>query len=179
MKTKAGFAAIVIAVSCVVGAQQDTAAPDMKVTAFPWLSHVVGSCWRSELTKGKVEDRQCFQAQFDRVVRVDQRIDERDGKATSTLKADSLYAWDPRTRKVRHIFWASDGSFETATGWIEGDALILFLDRETGADGKASLRTVLRKTGPDRYAASREQLDGDRWREQFSFTYQRDGKARS
>jgi hypothetical protein len=178
MKTKTYLVAVLIAASCALQAQPDKAAPEVKVATFPWLSHVVGSCWRSELTKGEVEDRQCFRAQFGRVVRVEQRIDTTDGSSRSTLNADSLYAWDPRMQKVRHIFWGSDGSFETSSGWIEGDALVFYLDRETGADGKAKFRTVLRKTGADRYLASREELDGKQWRQQFSFTYERDGAAR-
>ena len=159
-----------------LGAQQDATAPEIRVARLPWLSHVAGSCWRSELEKGSI-DRQCFRAQFDRVIRVEQKIVNTKGAAQTTLDANSVYAWDPRTKKIRHVFWASDGSFETASGWVEGDALMFFLDRQTGPDGKATGRTVLRPTGANEYRASREELEGDLWREQFSFTYRRDGKT--
>jgi hypothetical protein len=177
VRTGKHLAGLLLMVSCAWAAQEDAAAPEVRVVGFPWLSQVSGSCWRAELSKGEVEDRQCFKGQFDRVVRVDQTILQKSGAARSTLNADSLYAWDARKRKVRHVFWASDGSFETASGWIEGDALILYLDRETGADGEAPMRTVLRMVGADQYKASREERDGKGWREQFSFVYQRDGSA--
>ena len=176
MKSKAVLACSFIMISSVLSAQTDASEPEVRVATFPWLSHVAGSCWRSELSEESV-DRQCFRTQFDRVVRVEQKIVQTDGAAKSTLDASSLYAWDSRQKKVRHVFWASDGAFETASGWAEGDALMFYLDRETGADGKASGRTVLRRTGADEYRASREKLEGDLWREQFFFTYRRDGKA--
>ena len=174
--TKAVLACAFFVMSGSLGAQVDATAPEVRVATFPWLSHVAGSCWRSELSKGQV-DRQCFQTQFDRVVRVEQKIVQTDGAKESTLDANSLYAWDPRKKKVRHVFWASDGAFETATGWAEGDALMFYLDRESGPDGKAPGRTVLRRTDADEYRASREKLEDDHWREQFSFTYKRDGSA--
>lgn len=161
-----------------IAAAQDLAAPDADVRSLPWLSHVTGSCWLSELSKGKTWDRQCFRVQFDKVVRVEQVIRTvKDGAFVSTLNADSVYAWDPNRKRVRHVFWASDGSFETSAGWTEAGALMFFLDREVDANGVAPVRTVLRKAGANTYCASREKREGERWVQQFAFLYLRDGDA--
>jgi hypothetical protein len=159
-------------------AAQDLASPGADVRALPWLSHVTGSCWRSELSEGSTWDRQCFRVQFGKVVRVEQVIETaKDGEVATTLNADSVYAWDPHRKRVRHVFWASDGSFETSVGWSEGDALMFFLDREVDATGVAPVRTVLRKAGANAYCASREKRQGGRWVQQFAFLYVRDGDA--
>ncbi len=163
---------LAMVMSFALQAQEDSKSAEANVAALPWLSHVKGYCWRSELTQGEVHDRQCFRVQFGRVVRADQQIANL-VDPENTMLADSLYVWDPRSKKVRHIFWGSDGSFETSSGWIEGDALIFYLDRETAASGDASARTVLRKTGADTYQARRESREGSEWREQFSFVYRR------
>lgn len=145
---------------------------------MPWLSHVIGSCWRSELSKGETRDRQCFSLQFGKVVRVEQTIDTlKDEKVVATLLANSVYAWDPRMNKLRHVFWGSDGSFESATGWADGEALVLVLDRETDAKGDAPARTVFHRTGPNVYCVAREERQGNRWAPLFAFTYERDGGA--
>jgi len=171
MYSRSCLGVVLLAIGFAAVAQED-ASSNKRIAALPWFSHVTGFCWRSQLSE-QTKDRQCFREQFGRVVRVGQQIAQPDG----VLNADSLYAWDPRIGKLRHVFWASDGAFESATGWIEGDALILYLDRETDARGEVPARTVLRKTGPDRYSASREGREGTRWREQFSFVYERDGRA--
>ena len=167
-----------LSLATVATAQEDLASPDSVLPGLPWFSHVVGSCWSSELSQGETYDRQCFGLQFDKVVRVEQAIDTwKDGRVVSTLNANSVYAWDPRTEKIRHVFWGSDGSYESATGWIEGDALILYLDREIDAEGNVPARTVLRKAGDSTYCALREKRQGSLWVKLFSFVYERDGAA--
>jgi hypothetical protein len=155
-------------------AQQDQASPETDPRTWPWLAKVAGACWRSELQPGVSTDKQCFSVQFGKVVRVAQTIDtSQKGAIVATLTAESVYAWEPRQKRIRHIFWASDGAFESATGGPEGAALVLYLDREIGPDGTAPVRTVLRMVDRNRYKASREERRGGRWIELFSFFYER------
>lgn len=114
------MACILLLPALAAAAERDLASPNSDVPRLAWISHVAGSCWRSELAKGETYDRQCFSVQFGKVVRAEQTIESlKAGKVVSTLNASSVYAWDPRQQKIRHIFWGSDGSFESATGWIE------------------------------------------------------------
>ncbi len=155
-------------------AQQDQAAPESNPKNWPWLAQVAGSCWRGELAPGETVDTQCFSLQFGKVIRVSQSIDTYEKtRKVSTLDASSVYAWDARQKKFRHVFWASDGSFESARGGADGNALTLFLDREVGTDGTAPVRTVLRMLDVDHYKASREELREGVWKELFSFIYSR------
>ena len=162
-----------------VGQSKDQASPDAGLASFGWLVDLTGGCWRAEFSNGQTRDRQCFRQEFGRVLREDQTVTSlKEGRVTEVMEATSVYAWDGRKQKIRHVFWSSNGGFESSTGWREGDAVIFYLDRETDSSGEANARTVLRKTGVDGYSASREQRKGDKWAPLFSIAYQREAPGK-
>jgi hypothetical protein len=153
----------------------DASSEATDLAVYGWFADLAGSCWRAEFPGGETRDRQCHSAQFGKVLRVDQVVETlAEGRVVSALTASSVYAWDARNKRIRHFFWGSDGSLETATGWLEGGDFVLVLDREMGPDGKYELRTVLRREGRDGFSAAREQRAGSGWSPLFSVSYQRE-----
>jgi hypothetical protein len=154
---------------------EDPSSEATDLAVYGWFAELAGSCWRAEFPAGETRDRQCHSAQFGKVLRVDQVVETlAEGRVVSALTASSVYAWDAPRKRIRHFFWGSDGSLETATGWLEGDDFVLVLDRELDRDGKFDLRTVLRRDGRDGFSAARERREGDGWSPLFSIGYRRE-----
>lgn len=154
---------------------QDLPSKQTDLSVFGWFGELTGACWRAEFPDGQSRDRQCYTTQFGKVIRVDQVVESlKQGTVTGTLTASSIYAWDPRRGRLRHVFWADDGSLESSSGWIEGTSLILHLDHEVDTAGNVEVRTVLRRDGPDAFTASRERKQPDGWKSIFQIRYRRD-----
>jgi hypothetical protein len=154
---------------------EDASSEATGLAVYGWFAELAGSCWLAEFPGGETRDRQCHSAQFGKVLRVDQVVETLvAGKLAGALTASSVYAWDARNKRIRHFFWGSDGSLETATGWVEGADFVLVLDREMDPEGKFEMRTVLRRDGRDGFSAAREQREGSGWSTLFSVSYRRE-----
>jgi len=150
------------------------AAPALAAELQP-LAFLVGSCWRATFPNSTRTDTHCYSAMLGgRYIR-DVHVVE---GAPAPYAGETIYSWDPRARRIRYDYYASDGG--TSGGFADPTATGIDFPEETyvGGDGQAmTLRTVQTGNGAG-YArtSSARQPDGS-WREMWTMRFTRVGAA--
>ncbi|MFN7942127.1 MAG: hypothetical protein U0X73_11050 [Thermoanaerobaculia bacterium] len=151
------------------------AAPPASATAplapFQWLA---GSCWNGSFSDGRTRDLVCYEWMLGgRFLRSRHRIlgGER------AYSGETVYGRDAAGGGLAFTYFNSDG--ETLRGAIVPTAEgFSFPEESVDAGGKSlRLRSVWRRSGPDRYLAVTERLDGDLWRPMMTVDFVRGGPA--
>ena len=138
------------------------------------LQFLVGSCWTGKLQGVSGEDTHCFEAVFGgRFVR-DRHV-VRGGK--TPYEGETIYAWDPKTKKVIFTYWASDGSITTGTMERQGNGDLVFDESYANETGGLRLRTTFVRMGNDAYSVVTLKRVDAGWAEMFRTTMRRTAKS--
>jgi copper(I)-binding protein len=149
-------------------------APTLATELRP-LAFLVGSCWRATFPNTTHTDTHCYTAMLGgRYIR-DLHVVE---GAPAPYSGESIYRWDPRARRIRYDYYASDGG--TSGGFADPTPTGFNFPEENyvGGNGETlTLRNVLVREG-EGYAgtSSARQADGS-WREMWTMRFTRVGPA--
>lgn len=133
------------------------------------LEFLVGSCWTGTFPGGKATDTHCFESVFGGTFVRDRHV-VRGGKGP--YEGETLYAWDPKQKRVAYTYWASDGAISTGT-MEAGRAEFVFSESYAADGGGLKLRNVWRITGTDTYDVEVSQWKDGGWREMWRMTMRR------
>jgi hypothetical protein len=150
------------------------AAPTLIAELQP-LAHLLGSCWRASFPDGQASDTHCYTAMLGgRFIR-DVHVVE---GGTARYSGESIYRWDPRARRIRYDYYASDGGHSSGSVEATPTGLNFPDDLYVGANGATlNLRTVHVRDGEGyRATSSARQPDGT-WREMWTMRFTRVGPA--
>lgn len=150
-------------------AAQAPEAPSLREPLRP-LQFLVGSCWTGTFPGGKSTDTHCFESVFGGKFVRDRHV-VRGGK--DPYEGETIYAWDPRQKKVVYTYWASDGGLSTGT-MEQVDGGLIFPESYEGDRGGAAMRNVWTITGADTYDVVVSRLKDGSWREMWRMTMRRD-----
>lgn len=136
---------------------------------------MAGHCWSGTYPDGRTSDTQCYSAQFGRLLRGSIKLSGMHGsKQVDNFEGDSVYAWNPKAKRVDYTFWASDGTYGTGEMFLEGEQLIF--PAPGGADSTAGgMRSVWRRVDVNSFVVTREKRQGDTWVRVLEVTYRRSG----
>jgi hypothetical protein len=141
------------------------------------LEFLVGRCWSTTFPNGTTTDTHCFEPALDgRVVR-DRHVVRSGGKP---YEGETVYAWDPRRRKIVYTYWASDGAM--STGAVAADTVgnLVFEENYASEDDELVLRSIWTRHGEDGFEThvTQQNKDGD-WQEAWRRQFRRAGTAPS
>jgi copper(I)-binding protein len=139
------------------------------------LAFLVGSCWRAAFPNSTSTDTHCYTAMLGgRYIR-DVHIVE---GGPAPYGGEAIYRWDPRTRRVRYDYFASDGG--TSSGFADPTSTGIDFPEETyvGGDGETMVLRTVQTGGGEAWtrATSARQADGS-WRDMFTLRFTRSGTA--
>lgn len=154
-----------------VFAAESTAEGTLRQELRP-LQFLVGSCWTATFPDGKQIDTHCFESVYRGQFLRDRHVVR---GAKSPYEGETLYAWDPKQKKVVYTYWASDGGI--STGFVvPAPGEIRFQESYAGAGGGLELETVWKRQGENGYQARvRQRKDGE-WREMWTMEFSRGGR---
>lgn len=153
--------------------------PGDPLAPFGWFKDIAGHCWSGTYPDGKTSDTQCYSVQFGRMLRGTIRLSGMHGnKQVDNFEGASVYAWNPKARRVDYTFWASDGTYGTGEMFLEGKRLIFPMSGGTASNAGA-LRSVWRRVDADSFIVTREKRQGDAWAKVFDVTYRRSEAQRT
>ena len=136
---------------------------DSPVSNFGWFADRTGSCWAGRHPDGKTTDTQCYSTQYGRPLRGTIKLHGMDGgQAVASFEGDSVYAWGTKAGKIRHSFWANDGSYGTAKAHLEGDTIV-FSVSDPNDSTRVVARSVWRRIDADRFTVTRERMKDGAW----------------
>ena len=147
------------------------AAPALSAELQP-LAFLVGSCWRSNTTD---TDTHCYTAMLGgRYIR-DVHVVEGRGPPYS---GETIYRWDPRARRLRFDYYASDGGYSWGLVNPTPGGLDFPGDRYVGGDGRRMTMRTIQTHQSDGYTnTSFARRPGGRWRELWTTRFTRVGPA--
>jgi hypothetical protein len=150
-------------------------AADLREPLRP-LQFLVGSCWTGTFPDGTSTDTHCFEPVFDGQF-VRDRHHVRGG--ATPYAGETIYAWDPRQKRIVYTYWASDGAISSGYADSSASGEITFPESHTDEAGKrTTMKNVWTPRGTDAYEAwAAEEKDGQ-WKELWRMTLRRDGPAR-
>jgi steroid delta-isomerase-like uncharacterized protein len=109
--------------------------------------------------------------QFGRLLRGTIKLSGMHGsQPVANFEGDSVYAWNPQSKRVQYSFWASDGTYGTGEMYAEREQLIF---PPSAADAPGAMRSVWRRVDADSFVVTREKRQGDAWGKVFEVTYRR------
>jgi hypothetical protein len=85
---------------------------------------------------------------------------------------ETIYRWDPATKRLAFHYWSSDGQLMTGTGTPTANG-IDFLMHLPGPRGDVELKATWTPTGPDGYRTWNAQRAGNEWKELWSMEMKR------
>jgi hypothetical protein len=149
--------------------QGATLTPELQPLAF-----LVGSCWRATFPNSTQTDTHCYTAMLGgRYVR-DLHVVE---GAPSPYSGETVYRWDPTTRRIRYDYYASDGGYSGGTAEPTATGLDFPEEAYVGGDGqRLTLRNRLVREG-EGYTATSSMRQGEAWREMWTMRFTRVGPA--
>jgi hypothetical protein len=157
-----------IAALCAVVAT--AAAAELRDELRP-LQFLVGSCWTGTFPDGKATDTHCFEPVFEGQFLRDRHVVRGAKKAYA---GESLYAWDPKQKKVTYMYWNSDGGISTGVAEPGSPGEITFPEEHTSSGGETTLKSVWTRRGDDAYDVWSAQKKDGQWREMWRMTLRRD-----
>ena len=143
--------------------------------AFGWMADLAGSCWTGTYADGTTRDTQCYSTQYDRFLRGTIEIVGSDGSRPPYL-GDSVFVWDPATRRMKFYYWSSGGSDGVANGQFEGERIDFPNPPRADSDAPPT-RTSWTRLTPDSYRVTlQRQVDGQ-WSDVMAVDYHRVAQA--
>jgi copper(I)-binding protein len=153
--------------------QAAPAAPTLAAELQP-LAFLVGSCWRATFPNTTRTDTHCYTAMLGgRYIR-DLHVVQ---GAPTPYSGETIYRWDPRARRLRYDYYASDGGH--SGGFADPMATGIDFPEENyvGGDGQAmTLRNVLTRDD-EGYSGTSSARQGETWREMWTMRFTRVGPA--
>jgi hypothetical protein len=163
-----------LALTMALAAQATTSAPPPALAAeLRPLALLVGSCWRATFANSPQTDTHCYTAMLGgRYVRDVHVV------SPGSYGGETIYRWDPQTRRIRYDYYASDGGHSSGSATPTAAGMDFPDDQYVGPDGAAmALRTVQTGDGSGyTRVSSARQPDGS-WREMFTLRFTRAGPA--
>ena len=134
------------------------------------LAFLVGSCWTGAFPDGKSRDTHCYEAVYAGQFVRDRHV-VRGG--TRPYEGETIYAWDPKQKRIVFTYWNSDGGI--STGVVEpGDGEIVFPEAHADGSGQMTLKTVWTLRDADTYDSWVAQFRDGQWREMWRMTMRRE-----
>lgn len=133
-------------------------------TNLGWVSTLAGSCWQGVGANGAQVDRQCFQTQFNRVLRMS--VTRADG-----FSGASVLGYSTARHRLEMYAWSNQNDPAIYTPQYDQAGALAFAE----ADG----RVVWRNLGHDSFEIARQTRNGNTWADASVITYHRDGTAQS
>jgi hypothetical protein len=126
------------------------------------LAFLVGSCWRADSPNATETDIHCYTAMLGgRYIR-DVHVVEGPGPPYS---GETVYRWDPRARRIRFDYYASDGGYSWGFVNPTPGGLDFPGDRYVGGDGRTMTMRTVQTHQRDGYTnASFARRSNGRWR---------------
>jgi len=150
------------------------AAPALAAELRP-LAFMVGQCWSATFPNSTRTDTHCYTPMLGgRFIR---DIHVVEGGPTP-YSGESIYRWDPRARRLRYDYYASDGGY--SAGFADPNATGIEFPEEAyvGADGQTMmLRTVQTGSGEAYARTTFARQPGGSWREMWTMRFTRVGPA--
>jgi hypothetical protein len=139
------------------------------------LAFLVGWCWRGAFPGGRATDTHCFTSSYGGTLVRDRHVVAGAGRPYS---GESLYRWDPASRRISFAYYASDGSYGEGNV-APGASGLDFPDQAYVApDGRRqTLRSRWTRDGADALLVLNEGRSGDAWRELWRTRWVRAGPA--
>ena len=149
-------------------------APTLAAELQP-LAPLVGSCWRATFPNGTNTDTHCYTAMpGGRQIREVHVV----AGGPAPYAGESIYRWDPRARRIRYDYYASDGGY--SGGFADPTPTGFNFPEETyvGGDGQTMVLRTVQTGGGETYArtTSARRPDGS-WREMWTLRFTRVGPA--
>ena len=133
------------------------------------LAFLVGSCWAGTFPDGKATDTHCFESLFDgKFIR--DRHTVRGGKVP--YAGETIYAWDPKQKKVVYTYWASDGGISTGVMEPTASGELEFPEEYRGTS-QIRLKNVWARRTADTYEVWVAQQKDGAWREMWRMSLRR------
>lgn len=156
-------------------AQAPPAPAPAQVAELPAFAFMVGSCWRATFPNSTSTDTHCYTAMLGgRYVRDVHVVDGRG----APYAGETIYRWDPRVRRIRYEYYASDGGY--STGFADPTPGGIDFPEETyvGSDGRQLVLRTVQTGGSEAYTrtTSARQADGS-WRQMSTMRFTRVGPA--
>ena len=157
-----------------LAAQASATPPSVRVAELSPFAALVGSCWRATFPNSTRTDTHCYTAMLGgRYIR-DVHVVE---GGPAPYSGESIYRWDPRVRRVRYEYYASDGGY--SGGFADPTPTGIDFPEESyvGGDGQTMvLRTVQTGSG-ESYARTTSARQSEGWREMWTMRFTRVGPA--
>ncbi len=145
----------------------------VELPGLAWLGDLAGACWTGSTTEGKVKDTQCYGTQYGRFLRGTIQLGNQGGEAgKSPYEGDSVWAWDPKKKKISFYYWSSAGTFGVSEGFVEGE-VIRFPDPPKLDARQPPTRSTWIRLDENSYKVIREKKIKGAWKETASVVYTR------
>jgi hypothetical protein len=163
---KSMLVAIAAQLSAAQTGQPPALAPELQPLAF-----LVGGCWRATFPGTTQTDTHCYTAMHGgRHVR-DRHVVE---GAPAPYSGETIYRWDPETRRIRYDYYASDGGHSGGAAEPTTTGLSFPEEIYVGADGqRMTLRNAMTREGAAAFSGLSEMRQGETWREMWRMRFER------
>lgn len=157
----------------ILAIQAVTPAPMLAAELQP-LAPMVGSCWRATFPGGARTDTHCYTLMLGgRYVRDVHVV----AGGPRPYGGESIYRWDPQSRRIRYDYYASDGGFSSGFAAATPGGIDFPEETYVGGDGQTMvLRTVQTNIG-ETYSRTTSARQGESWRELWTLRFTRVGPA--
>ena len=133
------------------------------------LAFLVGSCWTGTFPNGKATDEKCFEWVFDRKFIRERHIVR---GQPDPYAGETLFAWDPKAKRVVFTYWNSLGGVSTGSAEY-GTEGIVFPERHVTDSGVREMKAVWKQLGPDRYSVWQGEKAGGQWKTLWTMEFRR------
>lgn len=168
-----GILAVGMLLSPRLASAQEAAEAKDVLPGLGWLADLSGSCWTGTTSEGKMKDTQCYGTQYGKFLRGTiqlSNLGEDPGKAP--YEGDSVWAWDPKQKKISFYYWSSAGTFGVSEGSVEGE-MIRFPDPPKVDARQPPTRSTWIRLDENSFKVIREKRIKGAWKETNSVVYTR------
>ena len=138
------------------------------------LQFLVGHCWAGDFPNNMGKDTHCFEPMYGgRFIR-DKHVLH--GKGPDYL-GESIYAFDPKQKRIVFWYWSSDGDIEHGIANPSAEGLE-FPEHHLTEPQDLTFRTHWRRLDANRYEAVNERKDGEAWKTEWKIEYRRVPKGK-
>ena len=104
--------------------EEGEAEEQVALPGLAWLADLAGSCWTGTTSEGKMKDTQCYGTQYGKFLRATIQLSNQGGDpGKAPYEGDSVWAWDPKKKKISFYYWSSAGTFGVSEGFVEGEMI--------------------------------------------------------
>lgn len=153
------------------------AAPDSTVSVraeLRPLQYLVGQCWSAKFPNGTATDTHCFESVYGGAFIRDRHVVR---GLKGPYEGETIYAWDPKQKKLVYTYWASDGGTSSGTAEPGAEGELLFHESYSSSEQKLELKTVWTRRADDGYDVRVSQQKDGAWAEMWHLSFRRDDGA--